>query len=73
LAIIPLCGFYVISTVFGSIWAVCYLLFYIFLYRPFIDTQRLLSLGKIEEKDAWKFFVPLQVDEIRYTRNLWLD
>lgn len=53
LAIVPLTGLYATSTAFGSSGFVLYLLFYIFLYRPFIDTQRLINLNKIEEKDAW--------------------
>lgn len=73
LALIPLGGFPVIAEVFGSVWFVLYLLFYTFIYRPLIDTQRLMSLNVITEKDAWRFFVQLQVDTTRYLKNLWLD
>ena len=51
---------------------VLFLLFYVFIYRPLLDTQRLMSLGELEEKDAWRFFVPFAVDQTKYIKALWL-
>ena len=72
LALFPVGGLWVVSQIFGPIWFTAFLLVYLFVYRPLIDTQRLLSLNAIEEKDAWRFFVPLAVDRLRYTKALWL-
>lgn len=71
LATVPLTGLYAVAIASASLWFVLYLLFYILIYRPLIDTQRLISLRKIEEKDAWKFFIPLYISRIQYTRSLW--
>ena len=73
LTMVPLSGLWIIGEFLGYGALTLYLMFYIFLYRPLIDTQRLISLNKIQEKDAWRFFVPLQVDSTRYFRNLWFD
>ena len=73
LSIVPLSGLWIVGEFAGPVGLTLFLLFYVFIYRPLIDTQRLISLNKIEEKDAWRFFVPLQVDSTRYLRNLWLD
>lgn len=73
LAIIPMAGFYAIAHAFGSIAFVMYLLFYLFVYRPLIDTRRLISLGRIGKEDAWRFFIPLQVNRLKYIRSLWFD
>jgi hypothetical protein len=72
LAIVPFSGVFIIGELLGSSWFVLFLLLYIFIYRPTLDTQRLMSLNKIEEKDAWRFFVPFCVDHTRYIRSLWL-
>jgi|SRR5690349_23292489 len=71
LAVLPLVAIVLGSKLIGSFWFVIFLLFYVFIYRPALDTRRLLSLQAIEEKDAWRFFIPLAVDRIRYTRQLW--
>lgn len=73
LAIIPFSGLWLVGRIYGPFWSVGFLLFYIFLYRPTLDTQRLISLGAIEEKDAWRFFVPLAVDKTRFIKKRWLD
>ena len=72
LAIIPLAGCILAGRVIGSAFFVLLLFFYIFTYRPLLDTRRLISLGKLEEKDAWRFFVPFAIDQTRYIRALWL-
>jgi len=72
LAIIPLAGIWMVGRFSDSFLFVGFLFFYIFTYRPLLDTQRLISLGKIEEKDAWRFFVPLTVDTTKYIKDLWL-
>jgi hypothetical protein len=72
LAFVPLSGLYIVFQLLGAAWGVIFLLFYSFTYKPLLDTRRLISLGKIEEKDAWRFFVPFGVDQTRYVRSLWL-
>lgn len=72
LAIIPLAAIALSGRVIGSIFFMFFLLFYTFVYRPLLDTQRLMALGQIEEKDAWRFFVPFAVDRTRYLKALWL-
>jgi hypothetical protein len=71
LAIVPFAGVIIVGKLYGSNWFVAFLLFYTFIYRPILIIQRLLSLNKIEEKDAWKFFVPFYMDDTRYFRSLW--
>ena len=73
LCLLPPVAIYFAGEILGSFWFVLLLLFYLFIYRPTLDVQRLLSLKKIEEKDAWRFFVPFATDRFRYNRNLWLD
>lgn len=73
LCLLPAVAIYLAGQILGSFWFVLLLLFYLFIYRPTLDVQRLLSLKKIEEKDAWRFFVPFAIDRFRYNRNLWLD
>lgn len=72
LAIIPFCCTLVLAVQGSSFFFFCFFLFYLLIYRPTLDTQRLLSLNAIEEKDAWRFFVPLAVNRFRYQRALWL-
>ena len=71
LAVVPFFAIVLSSKLIGPLWFVLFLLFYIFIYRPALDIQRLMSLRVIEEKDAWRFFIPLAVDRIQYTRKLW--
>ena len=71
LAIVPLSGLWLIGQVYGPFWLTGFLLFYIYIYRPALDTQRLISLQAIEERDAWRFFIPLSVDRTRYFKKLW--
>jgi len=72
LAIVPMSGLYIASQLLGGTWLVIFLFFYVFNYKPLLDTRRLISLGIIKEKDAWRFFVPFAVDQTRYIRSLWL-
>lgn len=72
LAIVPLTGVALIGRIYDPLFFLLFLLFYSFIYRPLLDTQRLMSLGIIEEKDAWRFFVPFAVDTSRYIKALWL-
>ena len=51
-------------------WFVIGLLLYGLFYRPFVNIYRLMQLGAIEEKDAWKLFIPLY--QSRYIKSLWL-
>lgn len=72
LAVIPLAAVALSGRLIGSSFFVLLLFFYTFVYRPLLDTQRLMALGQIEEKDAWRFFVPFAVDHTRYLKALWL-
>ena len=72
LAIIPLSGLWLVGRIYGSFWFVGFLFQYVFIYRPALDAQRLISLEAIEEKDAWRFFVPFAVDQTRFIKKLWL-
>ena len=71
LAAVPLGLIWLAGHINGPYWFVSFLMFYVFIYRPALDTQRLLSLQVIEEKDAWRFFIPLAVDRTRYFKLLW--
>jgi len=70
LAIVPLYLVFLISQFYGSFWFVTFLLLYIVIYRPILHIIRLLKLGVIEEKDAWKFFIPFY--QTKYIKELWL-
>lgn len=69
-AIVPLLGAFVVRMVYGTYWFVTFLLIYILIYRPILHIIRLLSLKAIEEKDAWKFFIPFYHN--KYFRTMWL-
>jgi hypothetical protein len=72
LAIVPfLTVVYIVPMVFGSTWFFTCFVLYLFLYRPALVVRRLLSLNKIEEKDAWKIFIPFHTSETRYFSSLW--
>lgn len=73
LSIVPAVGIYFGGRMLGSFWFFLFFLFYLFIYRPTLDIQRLLSLKRIDEKDAWRFFVPFAVDRWKYNKSLWLD
>jgi hypothetical protein len=53
-----------------SSWFAIGLILYALYYRPFVHINRLMQLGAIEEKDAWKLFIPLYSS--RYLKALWL-
>lgn len=72
LAIVPFLGVIGIGKFYDPFLFFIFFLFYLFIYRPLLDIQRLLSLKKIQEKDAWRFFVPFAVDRLKYNRSLWL-
>jgi hypothetical protein len=69
LAIIPFCGLFMILNIYGSFWFSAFLLIYALIYRPLLHIGRLLNLKKIEEKDAWKFFIPFYGS--KYIKTLW--
>jgi hypothetical protein len=69
-AIAPLFAIELIGVAYGDSYLMILLLMYALTYRPIVHVLRLLQLGAIEEKDAWKFFVPLY--QLKYTRQLWL-
>ena len=72
LALVPLLCAWLVAKMTASYFFVFFLFFYWLTYRPLLDTQRLMSLRKIEEKDAWRFFVPFAVDQTKYIKALWL-
>ncbi len=68
-AIIPFLGIFMINKVFGAYWFVTLLLIYTLVYRPILHIFRLLRLKVIEEKDAWKSFIPFH--DAKYMKDLW--
>ena len=68
-AAVPTGVLFLVSEILGSFWFFFFLMLYVFLYRPFLNIHRLLSLKAIEEKEAWKFFVPFH--HTRYMKTLW--
>lgn len=69
-AIVPVFGLFLILKVYGSYWFVTCFLIYALLYRPVLHIVRLLSLKAIDEKDAWKLFIPFY--QSKYIKTLWL-
>ncbi|HZB12239.1 MAG TPA: hypothetical protein VE467_04395 [Chryseolinea sp.] len=69
-AILPFFGIFWINKVYGPYWFVTFLLIYSLIYRPILHILRLLRLNVIEEKDAWKFFIPFY--QTKYIKALWL-
>lgn len=59
-----------LTNVYGPNWLFIGMGVYFFAYRPVIATFRLLSLGVIEKKEAWKSLLPFWAD--RYRWYLWL-
>jgi hypothetical protein len=53
-----------------STWFVIGFFLYLFYYLPFVHINRLMQLRAIEEKDAWKLFIPFYSS--RYMKTLWL-
>jgi hypothetical protein len=71
LAILPLAGLLLVLRVYGAFWFAAFLLIYVLIYRPIIHIFRLLHLKKIEEKDAWKLFLPFYHN--KFIRSIWFD
>jgi hypothetical protein len=73
LATVPLLVvIYVLPRTLEPAWFFACFFLYMFLFRPAVVVWRLLTLDKIDEKAAWKFFIPLNLDETKYLRSLWL-
>lgn len=70
LAIVPFWGLFLILGFYGGAWFGVFAIIYALVYRPILHIFRLLKLKKIEEKDAWKFFIPFYGS--KYGRSLWL-
>ena len=51
-------------------WFLCLLLFYILIYRTYIDGKRLADKGIIKHRDIWKMIIPGQ--RLRFFRDLYL-
>lgn len=68
-AIAPLAGIFMIRPIYGAFWFVTFMLIYALIYRPILHIIRLLWLEAIDEKDAWKFFIPFYQN--KYMKKLW--
>lgn len=71
LCIVPFVSIILMSKSMGPAFFCAGLMLYIFLYRPFVHINRLLQLGAIDEKDAWRLFVPFY--SARFTKTMWLS
>ena len=73
LATVPLLVvIYILPRTLEPTWFFVSFFFYLFVYRPALVVWRLLGLSIIDEKAAWKFFIPLNLNETKYLRSLWL-
>lgn len=70
LCIIPFYFVFLLGQYYGPTWFVFSLMFYAAIYRPILAIYRLLQLGLIEKKDAWKLFIPFY--HTSYTVALWV-
>jgi hypothetical protein len=72
LCIIPLTSLVLMSKfkIVDSVFFAIGLLVYAIYYRPFVHIYRLKQLRAIEERDAWKLFIPFY--QSRYIKTLWL-
>jgi hypothetical protein len=67
---IPLGILVMLTPLYGPFWFTAGLLVYAMIYRPILNIFRLLKLKVIEEKDAWKMFIPFY--DTRYLKSLFL-
>ncbi len=67
----PLIGLVLLTTfdLISPIVFVSGLFVYSFVYRTFIDAQRLLEQGAIEKKDRWTLAIPFR--RVRYFKQLY--
>jgi len=70
LCIAPMFVMLWISRNVGPAWFTISFFMYTFYYRPFVHIYRLGQMGAIEEKEAWKLFIPFY--HTRYMKQLWL-
>ena len=70
LCIVPFFFVFIVGQFYGPVWFTICLLLYATIYRPIVHIFRLLKLKAIEEKDAWKFFIPFY--QTKYIKTLWL-
>lgn len=68
--VLPFAGLFIISKVYGAVWFSIALLIYLLVYRPLVVIVRLLSLKAIEERNAWKLFIPFY--HSKYFKTMWL-
>lgn len=69
LAIVPFWCLFIVLGFYGGMWFGMGLIVYALVYRPIIEIYRLLKLERIEEKDAWKFFIPFY--STKYSKSIW--
>jgi hypothetical protein len=70
LCIVPFVSIIWMSKIMGPEFFVMFFFVYALLYRPFVHINRLLQLGAIEEKDAWRLFIPFY--QTRFIKIMWL-
>ncbi|MEJ7645592.1 MAG: hypothetical protein WKF87_13445 [Chryseolinea sp.] len=58
LVAVPLVVLVMLVPLIGPVLFTMGVFLYAAVYRPIVNIFRLLRLGAIEEKDAWKFFIP---------------
>ena len=66
LCFVPIFFMALIYKVYGSTFLFFSAMIYALIYRPIVHIYRCLQLGIIEEKDAWKFFIPFY-----WTKYFW--
>ena len=69
LCFVPAFFIILIYKVYGSTFLMISILIYSLIYRPIVHIYRCLQLGVIEEKDAWKFFIPFYWN--KYFKQVW--
>lgn len=68
-SIMPLPVFMISGKILGSMWFFAFFMLWMLLYRPVCNIYRLRKLNVIDEREAWKIFIPLY--DSRYRRELW--
>jgi hypothetical protein len=60
--------FYV-SPVYGATAFTITFLVYAFVFRPITDGLRFVAIGKLQQKDMWKMFIPLYTYILHYSKR----
>jgi len=70
LCIFPFAFVFLLGRYLGPTWFAVPLMLYVAIYRPILAIFRLLQLGLIEKRNAWKAFIPFYYTH--YTVDLWV-